>query len=110
MLMKQKSPSLTTNMVFQTFRKLQIVFSKINLSYLIYSAAKRCCSLHLMRQNFLAKKFSKNANLDDLGISFSAFSSITNLKQINNSNTLKKPKKSKQTTIYQKHLALIVCW
>ena len=51
-LLKQKSPSLLRNLVLATFDELLIVFSpKVNLLYLLYSVAQRCCLLHLIKQN-----------------------------------------------------------
>ena len=41
-----------------TFGKLLIVFStKVNLLYLLYSTDRRCCLLHLTKQNYLLKTF-----------------------------------------------------
>ena len=81
MLIKQKSPLLPRNLALVTFGELLIVFStKVNLLYLLYSMAPRCCLLHLIKQNFFAESFSKNSNLDDSGISSPDFPSRTNLK------------------------------
>ena len=58
MLLKQRSPSLPRNLPLRTFGDLQIVFStKLNLPYLLYSAALGCCLLHLIKQNCLLKTF-----------------------------------------------------
>ena len=58
MLLKQKSLSLPRNLALETFGKLLIVFStKVNLLYLCYSKAWRCCLLHLIKQNCLLKLF-----------------------------------------------------
>ena len=58
MLLKQKSPSLPRNLALGTFGKLLIVFSaKVNLLYLLSSTARRCCLLHLIKQNYLLKTF-----------------------------------------------------
>ena len=58
MLIKQKSPSLPKNLAVRTFGKLAIVFStKVDLLYLLYSTARRCCLLHLIKQNCLLKTF-----------------------------------------------------
>ena len=58
MLIKQKSPSLPRNLALGTFGKLPIVFlTKVNLLYLLYSMAWRCCLLHLIKQNCLLKTF-----------------------------------------------------
>ena len=42
--------------------------------------ARRCCLLHLIKQNCLLKIFSNNSNLDDSGIYLPVFHSRTNLK------------------------------
>ena len=56
MLLKQKSPSLPTNLVLVTFGKLLIVLlTKVNLLYLLYSMVQRCCLLDLIKQNSLLK-------------------------------------------------------
>ena len=58
MLIKQKSLSLPRNVALGTFGKSLIVFStKINLLYLLYSTARRCYLLHLIKQNCLLKFF-----------------------------------------------------
>ena len=58
MLLKQKSPSLPRNLALKTFGELLIMFSKkVNLLYLLYSSAQRCCLLHLIKQNCLLKTF-----------------------------------------------------
>ena len=92
MLIKQKSSSLPRNLALGTFGELLIVFStKVNLLYLLYSMAWRCCILHLIKQNKLfAENFSENSNLDD---SLPLFSSRINLKQHNISVTPKMIKK-----------------
>ena len=52
MLLKQKSPSLSRNLALRTFGELSIVSStKVNLLYLLYSTTRRCCLLHLIKQN-----------------------------------------------------------
>ena len=39
-------------------KDLLILFStKLNLLYLLYSTARRCCLLHLIKQNYLLKTF-----------------------------------------------------
>ena len=79
MLIKQKSPSFPRNLALKTFGKLLIVFSKkVNLLYLLYLTAYRCCLLHLIKQYYLLK--NKNSNLDDSGIFLPVFLSRTNLK------------------------------
>ena len=55
---KQKSPSPPRNLALGTFGKLLIVFStKVNLLYRLYSTDRRCCLLHLIKQNYLLKTF-----------------------------------------------------
>ena len=55
---KQKSPLLPRNLALVTFGKLLIVFStKVNLLYLFCSTARRCCLVHLIKQNCLLKTF-----------------------------------------------------
>ena len=48
MLIKKKIPLLPRNLAFVTFGELLIVF---------YSMARRCCLLHLIKQNYLLKTF-----------------------------------------------------
>ena len=56
MLIKQKIPSLPSNLALRTFGDLLIVFStKVNLLQLLYSMTWRCCILHLIKQNCLLK-------------------------------------------------------
>ena len=58
MLIKQKSPLLPRNLALMTSGELLIVFSiKVNLLYLLYSTGRRCCLLHLIKQNCLLKIF-----------------------------------------------------
>ena len=58
MLMKLKILSLPRNLALRTFCKLLIVFSiSVNLLYLLYAVAQRCCLLHLIKQNCLLKTF-----------------------------------------------------
>ena len=58
MLIKQKNPLLPRNLAVMTFGELLIVFSaKVNLLYFLYSTARRCCLLHLIKQNCLLKTF-----------------------------------------------------
>ena len=60
MLIKQKSPSLPRNLAHRTIGELLIMFStKVNLLYLLYSVARRCCLLHLLKQNCFQKTFLK---------------------------------------------------
>ena len=52
--------TLPRNLALRTFGELPIVFStKVNLLYLLYSTAQRCCLLHLMKQNYLLKTFPR---------------------------------------------------
>ena len=98
MLIKQTSPSLPRNLALGTLGKLPIVFStNVNLLYLFYSTAQRCCLLYLLKQNCFLKTFlrtlnlyelpfaaeghfSRSSSLDDSGISLPVFPSRTNLK------------------------------
>ena len=78
MLIK-KSPSLPRNLAYGTFGKLPIVFStKADLLYLLYSRARRCCLLHLIKQNCLLKTFAKTLIL--MTPYLPVFPSRTNLK------------------------------
>ena len=53
-LIKQKSSLLPRNLALMTFSKLLIVFSiKVNLLYLLYSKAWKCCLLQVIKQNRL---------------------------------------------------------
>ena len=93
MLLKRKNSSLPRNLALGTSGELLIVFSrKINLIYLLYTTAQRCCLPHLIKQNCSLKTFLIN-NLDDSGISLSVFPSEFNLKLHNISVTLKIVKK-----------------
>ena len=75
MLLKQKSPSLSRNLALRTFGKLLIVFStKVNLLYLLYSMAQRCCLLHLIKQNCLLKTFLRTLILMTQVYLFTCFS------------------------------------
>ena len=52
----RSSPLLPRNLAVVSFGELLIVFStKVNLPYLLYSTARRCCLLHLIKQNCLLK-------------------------------------------------------
>ena len=91
MLIKQKNLSLPRNLALRTFGELLIVFSaKVNLIYLLYPTARRCCP---DKGKLFAKNFSKNSDLDDSGISLPVFSSRTNVKLHNISTTPKMVKK-----------------
>ena len=58
MPIKQKSSSLPRNLSLGTFGELPIVFSaKVNLLYLLYTTARRCFILHLIKKNCLLKTF-----------------------------------------------------
>ena len=81
-------------MALGTFGKLLILFpTNVNLLYLLYSMARRCCLLHLIKQDCLLKNFSRNSNIDDLGIYLPVFPLRTNLKLYNISVAPKKVKK-----------------
>ena len=81
-LIKQKHPSLPRNLALRTFGKLPIVFStKVNLLYLLYSTARRCYLLHLIKQNCLLKTFLRSLILMT---QLPVFLSRTNLKLHNN--------------------------
>ena len=75
MLIKQ-SLSLPRNLALGTFGELVlIVFStKVNLQYVL--DAVFC----ILQKKLIAENFSKNSNLDDLGILLPVFSSRNNLK------------------------------
>ena len=91
MLIKQMSLSLPRSLTLRTFGKLPIVFSaKVNLLYPLYSAAWRCCLLHLIKQNCLLKIFLRTLVL---GIFLPVYPSRTNLKLHNISVTPKMVKK-----------------
>ena len=80
MLIKQKSPSLPRNLALATFGESPIVLStEVNLLYLFYSMAWRCCLLHLIKHNFFLQGYGYS-NHDDSGISLPVFLSRTNLK------------------------------
>ena len=94
MLIKQKSPLLPRNLVLETFGELLIVFSaKVNLLYLLYSTSRRCCLLHLIKQNCFLRNCPKNSNLDESGITLPVFRSRTSLKLYNISEAPKMAKK-----------------
>ena len=66
MLIKQNSLSLPRNLALETFGELLIVFStQVNLLYHLYSTARKCCLLYLIKQKSFVNRFSKNSNLDD---------------------------------------------
>ena len=93
MLIKQKSPSFPWNLALRTFAKLPIMLSiKLNLLYLLYSTARRCCLLHLIKQNCLLKTFARTLILMTQ-VSPPVFPSRTNLKLYNISVTPKMVKK-----------------
>ena len=84
-------------MALGTFGKLLIVFSMVHLKgksaiFPLFNAVEvlSCAS---DKANLFAKNFSKNSNLDDLGISLPVFPSRTNLKLHNISITPKMVKK-----------------
>ena len=68
--------------------------TKINVLYLLYSTAWRCCLLHPIKQNYLLKTFLRTLILTiQVSISLHIFSSRTNLKLHNISVTPKMVKK-----------------
>ena len=76
MVIKQKSLSLSTKKAHMTFGKLLIVFLiKVNLLYLLYLMDQGLVFLSSAsdKAKVLAKNVSKNANLDDPGISLPVF-------------------------------------
>ena len=97
MLLKQTTPSLPRNLALGTFGEMPIVIStKVSLLYLLYpTSCRKCCLLHLIKQNLSAENISKTSNLDNCGISLPVFSSRTNLKLRYISVTLKMVKKVK---------------
>ena len=93
MAIKQKSPLLPRNLPVVTFGELSVVFStKVNLLYLLYSVAQRCCLLHLIKQNCLLKTFLRTLILVT-HVSLPVFPSRINLKLHNISVTSKMVKK-----------------
>ena len=57
-LLNLKQTSLSRNFALGTFDELLIVFkTKVNLLDVLYSMARRCCFLHLIKQNYLLKTF-----------------------------------------------------
>ena len=55
---KTKKSITSEKLTLVTFGELLIVFStKVNLLYLLYSTAQRCCRLHLIKRNCLLKTF-----------------------------------------------------
>ena len=71
--------ALPRSLAPETFDELPVVVStKVNLPYLFYSMARRCCLLHLIKQNYFLK-----IRLDDSGISLPFFPSRSNLKLYN---------------------------
>ena len=70
------------------------VFNNVNLLYLFYSKARKCCLLHLIKQNCLLKTFLRILILIiQVYISLHVFPSRTNLKLHNISVTPKMVKK-----------------
>ena len=69
------------------------VLKKGKSAKLLYSAAQRCCLLHLIKQKLFSENFSKNSNLDDSGIFLPVLHSRTNKKMYNISVTPKMVKK-----------------
>ena len=64
------------------FWRIAIVFStKVNLLYLLYSTAQKCCLLHLIKENCLLKNFVKTLILMTC-ISYYLFSSSVTPKMV----------------------------
>ena len=82
-----KTKQLSRNLALGTFGKLPTLFSEnVNLLYRLYSTARRCCLLHLIKQD---------SYLQDSGISLPVFPSKTNQKLNNISVTPKMVKKAR---------------
>ena len=77
----------------QKLGSLDFWTTKLNLLYLLYSAAWRFWLLHLIKQKLFTKNFPKSSNLDDLSISLHVFPCRSNLKLYNISVTPKMVKK-----------------
>ena len=91
MLIRQKSLVLPRNVAVGAFDELLTVLSaKVNLLYLPYSTAQRCCLLLLI---LFAEHFCSDTKIDDSAISLPVFHSRTNLKLHNISVTPKLVKK-----------------
>ena len=85
---------LERNLALGTLGKLLMVFlTKVNLLYLLYSMVRRYCFAAFDKAILFTKIFSKNSNLDGLGISLPVFPSRTNLNLHNISATPKMVKK-----------------
>ena len=80
MLLKQKSPLLPRNLALVTFGKLPIVFNKVKSAIPPLFNGPGVLSSASDKAKLFAENFSKNSNLDDLGISLPAFPSRTYLK------------------------------
>ena len=99
MQIKQKSPSYPRNLALGTFGKLPIVFStKVNLLYLFYSTAQRCCLLTTDKVELFTENFSKNSYLDDPVMSLPVLPSRTTLK-LNNISVAPKMLKKVKTNL-----------
>ena len=62
---KIKESVTSQNLALVTFGELLILFStKVNLLYLLYSMARRCCLLDLIKQNCLLKTFLRTLILN----------------------------------------------
>ena len=93
MLLKQKSPSLTKNLVLVTFSELLIVFLKGKSTIPLLFNGPEVLSSASDKVELFAKNFFKNYNLDDSDMSLPVFSSRTNLRLHNISITPKMVKK-----------------
>ena len=76
MLIKQKNTSVSRNVTLKSYRKLLLV---ISATPPLFNSAKVLSSASDKAKLF-AKNFSRNSDLDDLGISLPIFPSRTHLK------------------------------
>ena len=61
---KAKEFITSQTLALRIFGELLIVFStKVNLLYLLYSMDRRCCLLHMIKQNYLLKTFPRTQTL-----------------------------------------------
>ena len=67
-VIKQKSPLLLRNLALVTFELLIVFSKKVNLLYLLYSMAWRCCLLHLIKQNCLLITFLRTLILTEVSL------------------------------------------
>ena len=79
MLIKQKTPSLPKNLALGTFGKLLSVLNKGKSVIPPLFSGSEVLSSASDNAKLFVKNFSKNSNLDDLGISLPVFPSRTYL-------------------------------